>query len=243
MSTNFNSLFIFAQSSGLGSGSEGVCHVMEFTMEQLVPRDVEAGRIHDEDIVRVYDYGTHQSFSVLSSTGEVLANARTLHTLTALANFLRDVYVDGTPTPHVEDEDDDLDAVLETIRQEAIAADLVEGGDDEDEIFQEDESDEDDLDLDLDGDSDDDTEDDDEEAEIISLVKPKAKKGTKKYKAEIDEMIAVLDEYYGDELSEAGIDAATMAEVLDEVFAQVGELNIDSSCPLLDQLSDYIEFE
>src|SRR5574338_508182 len=69
---------------------------------------------------------------------------------------------------------------------------------------------------------------DDEEALIITLTKPSAKHGSKKWKKEIADMIAVIFEYYDESaLGDDGLDTSTLEEVLDTVFEVVSEFNID----------------
>lgn len=248
MSTNFASLYPVAYNLGLGSGDNGFCHLMQIRLADLLPLDTEAGRIDGEDELNMYIYGTHVGFSVSTPEGKALANERTLHTIPELVSFLHSVY--ATKDNVVVEEDAELDERLEAIREAALKADLVESDEDDDEFF-EDEDGDDDIEMDDEDDSPDDetlmsdgeVSDDDDEPVYITIAKPSAKANTKKFKKDIADTAAVLQEYFDEELAANGIDTEGLIEVLGAVFDEVAELEIDTGVSFFEQVSDYVELE
>ena len=236
----FTSLFNLAGSSlGLGFGAQGACHLVVLPIGAVLPKDVEAGLIPDTDAVFAHDYGTHVGFSVVNADNETKGNEYVLHTYSDLVGFLKNVY--ATP---VAVDDPELDEILEAMRDEAIAE--ADGVVDEDaEFIDEDEANEvDDSDTELDVDSDDDSEyGEDEEMEMVTLTKPSAKVGTKKYKAEMNEMVAGLQDLFGVELDEAEVESDTIYEILEAIFDAQSSLEIDPSKPIMDVFAEYVDFE
>lgn len=251
MSTNFASLYPVAYNLGLGSGADGFCHLMQVRLSDLLPIDVESGRIDGDDELNMYVYGTHVGFSVSTPEGKALANERTLHTIPELVSFLHSVYT--TKDSVVVEEDEELDERLEAIREAALKADLVESDDEDDEFF-EDEDGDDDIEMDdedVESSTDDDvesqdgedSEEDDDEPVYITIAKPSAKANTKKFNKDLADTAAVLQEYFDEELAANGIDTDGLIEVLGAVFDEVAELEIDTGVSFFEQVSDYVELE
>jgi hypothetical protein len=236
MSTNFASLYPVAYNLGLGSGADGACHLMQIRLADLLPLDTESGRINGDDELNMYIYGTHVGFSLSNLSGEALANERTLHTIPELVSFLHSVYSKDVV---VIEEDEELDAHLEAIREAALKADLVESDEDDDEFFEDEDGDE-DIAMD---DEEDLTADTDDEPVYITIAKSSAKANTKKFKKDLADTAAVLQEYFDEELAANGIDTEGLIEVLGAVFDEVAELEIDTGVSFFEQVSDYVELE
>lgn len=236
----FTSLFsLTGASRGLGRGTDGACHLVEIMLENLLPKDVQSGRLHSDAYLIAHDYGTHVGFTAHDHEDNCVVGERVISSYPALVQYIQSAYTSYTPV--VVEEDAELDAQLEAFRRQAIAE--VDGVADEDDDFVEDDEAnevEDMEDPDLDDDLTTDTE---EDVELITITKPKAKAGSKKYKAEMNEIVEGLQDIFGVELDEAGVDAALMLDILEAMFDSASEHEIDPTQPIMDTFSEYVEFE
>lgn len=235
----FTSLFnLTGASLGLGRGADGACHLIHLSLDNLVPKDVQAGRLHSDAYLIALDYGTHVGFTAYDHEDNRVADECVISSYPALVQHIQNAYTSYTP---IVEEDTELDAQLEAFRRQAIAE--VDGVVDEDDEFIEDDEANDVEDME-DPDLDDDlTADIEEDVELITITKPKAKAGSKKYKAEMNEIVEGLQDIFGVELDEAGVDAALMLDILEAMFDSASEHEIDPTQPIMDTFSEYVEFE
>lgn len=228
-------------SNGLVRGTRGHGLSYNVPLTSLFPID---GDSVSDFMVTIIDYGTNYYGAILKviETSEVLADEATFIDYEGLHSYLHNAV--GSVEVSEPNPDTAIDAALDEIRDHANRSMEGELDEDEEDFYDEDEvdadGDEDELeeaneeDVDLDGEGD---------YEVLTLEKPKGKKNSKAWKKALLEMIGVLVEYFGDSMDEDGIDEEVLQAVLPEVFDEYDTYDVRTDKSLLEQFSDYIEFE